>query len=171
MDNPNTLLAIRLETLLPKVMRALFNPDPEDPMTDLPMAQLRMVRLLTNRDYTVSELSEEFNLSMSACTQMVNRLETMGLVTRRGDEGDRRIRHVTLSEKGKRQMQDRHQRRVARAEKVLDSLPEGMSEQVVSALEALVAATSGRVSGADSVATTAELEQALPSTPPYSPTG
>ena len=104
MDNRNLELAIRLEALLPKVMRALFNPDPTDPLIELPMAQLRMVRLLTNRDYTVSDLSEEFNLSMSACTQMVNRLETMGLVARRGDEGDRRIRHVGLSEKGKRQM-------------------------------------------------------------------
>jgi DNA-binding MarR family transcriptional regulator len=141
--------AASLETLLPRLIRALFNPDPDDSLMELPVAQLRVMRTLTHGDRTVSELSEEFGLSMSACTQMVNRLESMGLVSRRGDEGDRRVRHIGLSEEGRRQ--------------VLVGLPQSEQAHIIELLEKLLAIAEDHSPGRESHAIDAEqLEQGLP---------
>ncbi len=169
MDNGLEEFAIRLEAMLPRLMRSLFNPDPEDPLIELPMAQLRVMRTLFVGDRTVSDLSEDFALSMSACTQMINRLESMGLVARRGDTDDRRVRHIGLSEEGRHKMLERRRRRVDRAKKVLAGMEESEQNQVVSVLEKLLATAEPHAHGAESLSTTAELEQALPIMPPYAP--
>lgn len=157
--------AARLETLMPRLIRSLFNPDPEDPLVDLPLAQLRVIRTLWHGNRTVSELSEEFGLSMSACTQMVNRLESMGLVARREDEEDRRVRHVGLSEKGRLQMRARHERRVDRAASVLVGFTGEEQEQVVSLLQRMLVVAEQNARGKETLVSIAEELQAFPLAP------
>jgi MarR family 2-MHQ and catechol resistance regulon transcriptional repressor len=164
-DNSSFELATTMEVQLPRVMRALFAADPKDPLVELQIAQLRMMRVLFLGDRTVSDLSEEFNLSMSACTQMVNRLESLGLVDRRGDVDDRRIRHIGLTDDGLMKMQARHKRRVERAEKLLSSLTDEARQEIRRALEILVEAAGPYATGIESLATTAELEHGM-SAPP-----
>lgn len=167
--DPTLEFAIKLEAMFPRVIRAIFASDPSDPLMDLQIAQIRVMRTLFRGDRTVSDLSEEFGLSMSACTQMINRLEAMGLVDRRGDSDDRRIRHIGLSEKGLAQMKERQRLRVSRAQQTLQNLTAEEQERIVWALERLLL-EAGTISGrGDSLTTTAELEQALPVMPPYSP--
>jgi DNA-binding MarR family transcriptional regulator len=155
--------ATHLENLFPRVQRALFHPDPEDPLRDLPLAQLRMMRLLFGSNRTPSELSVETGLSISAVTQLANRLEALGLVSRRVDEEDRRVRYLGLSPDGQAKMNERQKRRVERAESVLAVIDPARRKVVIDALEDLYeAARKVRGEGKDSLALLAEQEQRMP---------
>ncbi|MEK8130366.1 MarR family transcriptional regulator [Paenibacillus filicis] len=57
--------------------------------------------LFVNNGATVGELAEELELSASATTLSVNRLEQMGLVVRQRDGTDRRVVRLQLSESAK----------------------------------------------------------------------
>src|SRR5690349_24792691 len=68
--------AAQLEQLLPVVMRQLFTADPAHPVTDLPFGQFRLCVLLHQRGKrTMSHLGDELGISVSAVTQMADRLE------------------------------------------------------------------------------------------------
>jgi DNA-binding MarR family transcriptional regulator len=119
-------------------MRVLFQHEDEEPLADLPVAQLRVMRILFAGKCTPSSLSESLNLTMSAVTQLCNRLEALGLVARTEDATDRRIRWLSLSETGHEKMAARQQRRVQRAHEVLSSIPADLRVSLVTALEELL---------------------------------
>lgn len=161
-------LAIELETALPKLMRMLFRHTPGDPLGDLPMAQLRLVRLLSNRSYTVSEIGAELGMTPSAVTQMTNRLIRLGMVQRNEAPQDRRVRIITLSAAGQQLMQDRQRIRIERAQAVLERLSMEDGENLLSSVRSFLALLpSNHAEAVDSIAGLAEAEQALPATPPY----
>ena len=55
----------------------------------------------------ISELCEHMNVSPGAASQMVDRLEKLDMVARVADPEDRRVRKVTVLDKGEKFMQEK----------------------------------------------------------------
>ena len=128
-----------LERLLPQVMRGLFHHATDDPLAELPVTQLRVLRLLSEASQTPSRLGQVLGMSPSATTQIINRLEASGWVVRIGDAHDRRVRHLELSESGAARMHARRARRVAAASGVLAHFPADERTQLLALLTKLKA--------------------------------
>src|SRR5690349_13080718 len=114
--------AAKLERLLPGMMRRLFLLEPEHPLSDLPIAQLRVCILLQNGPHSMSAISDEFKISVSAVTQLADRLEKSGLVERVSGADDRRCKMLQLTPYGANVMQTRAEWRVQRVATVLAHL-------------------------------------------------
>lgn len=70
---------------------------------ELTMAQLRMLFVLEHagRDMAVNELAEQVGLSMAATGRAVDIVVRTGLLSRREDESDRRIKRIGLTTSGR----------------------------------------------------------------------
>jgi DNA-binding MarR family transcriptional regulator len=141
MDNDLREQAAALECLLPKLMRTLFTLEPGHPVSELPLAQLRVCTILQAGPRTMSSISEELRISVSAITQIADRLEKSGLVERLTEADDRRMRRLQLTVSGAELMRARRQTRIERAAQALEALPAEVREKVIAGLEALVEAS------------------------------
>jgi DNA-binding MarR family transcriptional regulator len=160
--------ALLVEGLLPRVLRTMFKPDAGDPLADVPVGQMRMLRLLSTQSWTPSNLGEELGLSVSAVTQMANRLDSIGFVSRIEDPSDRRVKHLTLTPLGKEMMQRRQERRVHRLEQVLIHVPDSRQVEFIEMLNELLEAGFKASEKVDnSIFMEAEVEQKLPLPPAY----
>nr|CAA9291468.1 hypothetical protein AVDCRST_MAG63-4368 [uncultured Armatimonadetes bacterium] len=132
------------EQTLPEIARRLFTLDPADPLADLPNAQLKVCSLLLNGERTMSQVGEELNISVSAVTQIADRLEKADLVARhaaeRDGDGDRRSRYLTLTARGAALMEARRKWRVERVASALGRLSDADQARVVAALDVLLSA-------------------------------
>lgn len=128
----------RLEVLLRDLLRRLFVFDPEDPAAELPVTQLRVLSLLSRSSLTLTRLSEEMGCSVSAASQLADRLE--GLVRRVPDPHDRRCRVLELTDRGWEIVRRRTEKRVGRAAEALARLPHEQRVAAVAGLEALLQA-------------------------------
>lgn len=137
-DNAEDLQAQaeQLETLLPRLMRRLFSLDPDHPVAELPLAQLRVCTILQAGPRTLSAIGDELGISVSATTQIADRLEKSALVERISGQDDRRTKKLQLSTHGRAMMQARREVRTRRVFTVLEHLP---AAQRAAALEAVCA--------------------------------
>ena len=99
--------------LLPTLMRQLMA-GVNGPAVQLPLAQLRVCSILSDGPRSMSDLSRELAVSLSAMTQIADRLERAKLVKRVATANDRRIRRLQLTDRGKRVMQLHETARVDR---------------------------------------------------------
>ncbi len=127
-----------LESLLPRLMRRMFSLEPDHPANDLPVAQLRICSILQGGPRSMSAISEELGISVSAITQIADRLERSGIVERVSERDDRRVRHLQLTRRGEEIMRSRREWRVRRAAKVLEKLSPEMRETVLHVLQILL---------------------------------
>lgn len=126
--------------LIGKVMRGISKIDVDDPAMYLPLAQLRVCGFLNKGPRTMSELGKELGISLSAITQVADRLERAGLAERVNESDDRRVKMLQLTDKGIEVMQGRRERRIARAQQAMERLALEEREAVVSALQVFVVA-------------------------------
>lgn len=138
--------AEQLEALLPLAMRAL-HAGAQDPLSDLPLAQLKFLRTLYISSRTLTDLANDLHHSVSSATQIVSRLEDAGYVRRVLSTDDRRVRVVELTNAGKELMRCRRANRVERARAVLASLSDWEQEAILTSLELFV--TKAREIGAE----------------------
>ncbi len=131
-------MAVETEKLLPRIMRRMFTLDAAHPANDLTLAQLRLCTILQAGPQTVSALSEELAISVSALTQLADRLERAGLVERVPMLSDRRCRRIQLTEEGARVMELRREMRVKRAEGALARLSPEAREHILDNLRVLL---------------------------------
>lgn len=129
--------AAELERMLPGLMRRLFRLEPEHPLSDLPIAQLRVCILLQFGPQSMSAISEEFQISVSAVTQLADRLERAGLVERVSGSDDRRCKMLQLTPYGANVMQTRAQWRVQRVASVLSQLEPAERDALIEAIQIL----------------------------------
>ncbi len=125
-------------------MRAVFDlPPPENALADLPVAQFRLCILLSRQGRrTMSQLGEELHISVSAVTQMADRLEKVDLVERVTEKnGDRRTRHLQLTQYGHDLILARRALRTERAAQMLGLLDPAMRETVLHVLQTVLAAS------------------------------
>ena len=151
--------AVHLEAILPRMLRTLFRHEATDPLGHLTVSQLRMMRTLSAQDRSAVELSADLKMTQSAVSQTLQRLEAMGLIERRPDAHDGRVRSVGLSEIGAKLVLERQSLRVSRAEAVLQRMPERHRRELVESLTRLAELCEP---SQEPLSLVAELEQALP---------
>jgi DNA-binding MarR family transcriptional regulator len=135
-------------------------------LAELPLAQFRILRVLYANSRTITELGEELCLTASAVTQMANRLQEAGMLHRVEDRLDRRVKHLALTQRAFEMMRARQERRVSRMQQTLEILSEERQGEVLDCLEELLRA-GGEVPVTEALWYIAELEQAVPLSPPY----
>jgi DNA-binding MarR family transcriptional regulator len=150
--------AQKLDGLIRRLLRAM-SPAADDPLNDLPLAQLRVVRVLSTGPKAAGDVGQELGLSPSALSQLVQRLCATGLIQKADDAEDRRVKRLSLSKTGARKVQARDHVRLGRAAALLEGLTEKEQEQMLTLIEKLV---SGATKGSDPVSVTANLDKGLP---------
>jgi DNA-binding MarR family transcriptional regulator len=88
-----------------------------------------------------SRLAALSTLSRSGIGALLQRLESEGLVERRTQPGDRRVRLVRLSARGQARLRDAYRERDAALSHVLAASPEGAAERLLSELGRAVGAS------------------------------
>lgn len=141
MDN-ETLLeqAAQVEALLPQLMRRLFTLHPENPAADLSLAQMRLCSVLQAGPRTLSMVSEELGISVSAITQLADRLERAHIVERVTSVEDRRIKNLQLTPQGAEMMCSRRVLRTRQVAAALEPLSLEAREQILTALRTFLEA-------------------------------
>lgn len=133
--------ATQIESVMPRIARRLFTVYPNDPAGELPNAQLRMCSFLQHGPAPITAIADELSISVSAATQLADRLEKSGMVERASDASDRRIRLVSLTEHGTEVMRTRRELRCSQVRKVLKRLSDDDRCALVEALQKLLNAT------------------------------
>ena len=93
-----------------------------DPAVELPLAQLKVCSLLYGGPLSMSALGRELGVSLSAMTQIADRLERARLVKRVNQGADRRVRLLQLTGHGEKMIRRHEEVRVRRISKVLERL-------------------------------------------------
>jgi DNA-binding MarR family transcriptional regulator len=130
-----------IASLLFAVMRRFTAAD-HDPVEDLPLGQLRVCGILHGGPRPMSALSRDLGVSLSALTQIADRLERAGLVQRVAEGRDRRVRSLRLTPRGEKIMRRREEVRTERIAAALATLPTRKRKEVLSAVETLLDACS-----------------------------
>jgi len=156
MDETVTLeQAQEIASLLVDLTRRVFLPD-DDQVGELPVAQLRVCGILFAHGGSrpMSALSRELAVSLSAMTQIADRLERARLVRRVAEGSDRRVRCLQLTERGEKIMRHREDSRVRRVKAALEHLSPKARQEVTAALETLTSASAAATEQAECAATT-----------------
>lgn len=132
-----------LAQILPMLARRLNTLNVNDPTIDLPVAQLRLCGILQYGPMTMSALGTEMGISLSAVTQLADRLGEAGLVERLADPDDRRVKCLQLTRRGREIMSARKRRRVERIEGVLAALSSEERCRLLECLRSLLDAANG----------------------------
>ena len=143
MDSDLREQAVEVATALRALTRRFSVIDTEDPMSDLPVAQLRVCGILQNGPRTMSALSKELGISLSAVTQIADRLEKSQLMERVVEPADHRMKHLQLTLRGREVVEARISKRVERVLDALKRLPPEERGIVVRGLQVLLDASSG----------------------------
>jgi len=131
--------ARELTSLFVSLTRQLFVVD--DLVAELPLRQLRVCMVLYDGPRTMSALSRELGVSLSAMTQIADRLERAHLVKRSFEGNDRRVRCLQLTPRGQKIMRLREEARIQRAQSVVERMPEPTREHVIQSMRALLSMT------------------------------
>ena len=141
MDPTSTMEEARTTArLLHELLRQLAAGADDDPVVDLPLAQLRVCGVLSQGPRPMSALSRELGVSLSAMTQLADRLERAQLVNRVAQGGDRRVRCLQLTERGEKMMRYHEEVRVRRISTALAHLQPNARTQVTTALQTMIQA-------------------------------
>lgn len=125
------------------LMRQLASPD-DSLAAKLPLAQLRVCTLLSEGSRPLSALGRELGVSLSAMTQIADRLERARLVRRVPDPDDRRVKCLELTPRGEKAMRRRQDARAARSMELLGRLSPRRRMEAMATFETLVAACDAR---------------------------
>ncbi len=116
--------AVAIASLLPALMRQLFILD-NDLTADLPLAQLRVCLCLQDGPLPMSVLSRELGVTLSAMTQIADRLQRANLVSRVAEEKDRRVRCLQLTPRAEKIMRRHEDSRIRSVSAVLNNIAPG----------------------------------------------
>lgn len=136
--------AARLESLVPQVVSILFYSGENDPLRHHSVGQIRLMRTLLGGSKSASELSNMLGLSPSSLTQMASRMIRAGLVSKRLDKEDRRVRVLSLTPAGQALMEGRQAVRVRAAAQLLEKMHPERLEMLIGILEEIKALQSER---------------------------
>lgn len=123
--------------IFPGIARKFFTLESNDLASELPLAQVRLCGILLHGPKTMSCLSKELGVTLSATTQLTDRLERSGMVERVCGTEDHRVKHLQLTEHGLELIQERKAKRLERVTKLFESLSTDERETVLSALRIL----------------------------------
>jgi DNA-binding MarR family transcriptional regulator len=90
---------------------------------------------------SMSEISRELGMSLSAMTQIADRLERAGLVERVFPGADRRVRNLQLTERGREFMRHHEEAQLHRMASVLERLSGQQVSDILESVNVLVQAS------------------------------
>ena len=128
-------LADRLHSAAIHLLRRLRPADESSGLTPSRLSALSVI--VFAGPITVTELARAEQVRPPTISRLVKDLETEGLVERRGDEADRRVRRVRATRKGRSLLHRARERRIARLGAALGRLSPGDRETLLSAVEVL----------------------------------
>jgi DNA-binding MarR family transcriptional regulator len=102
-----------------------------------PMQGHAMRTLDPDRPLAMSTLAEGLACDASNVTGIVDKLESRGLITRQGAEGDRRIKMLCVTDKG-RKLRDELWARAMEAPRAVTALPDETRRRLAETLRAIV---------------------------------
>jgi DNA-binding MarR family transcriptional regulator len=139
----------KLGFALYKVARHLvFHYDAQSPLIDLPMSQLRCLQHVAwHEGDKMIDLANRIGIKLPTMSQSVHRLVQRGLLVRHGDDTDRRVVRVALTDKARALLRDECAIREARLEAAVSLLDDESLTRVIAGLEML--ATAGERSSAE----------------------
>jgi DNA-binding MarR family transcriptional regulator len=110
---------------------------------DLTFSQLRMLWVLDSAgaDLAVSDLAEKVSLSLPAAGRAVDGMVRLGLLSRREDEVDRRIKRIGLAEPGRQALEQIGRARGQSADRFIAALTDEERAALAGALATLGALT------------------------------
>ena len=142
--------ARQFTSLWSRLLRSVFTLDEDDPIMHLPVAQLRVCNILNDGPRTISALARELRTSVSAATQLADRLEAAGTVERVPGQQDRRTKSLQLTDQGTILLRNRRKRREIRAALVLSKMAPEMRARMLEAMRALLEASAASTEVVDS---------------------
>lgn len=132
--------AEQLSCAVGRLIRALNSLHAEEVETALTIPQARVCGLLREGPQAMTVVSRELGISLSAVTQIADRLERAGLVGRNFSADDGRVRLLHLTEAGEQRVARRHARRLERARVILEQVATEQREGLLTALQTLAQA-------------------------------
>lgn len=151
MSNENNLRddAEMIESLLHSLLGCLTSGNHDESIIDLPLAQFRLCNALCGKARSMSSISRELGTSLSAVTQIADRLERSGIVKRIARSDDRRVRCLQLTDRGEEMMRLHEEHRIRRMAEVLARLSSEQRKTIAAAFETLVEAAEKTVDRKD----------------------
>ena len=134
-DDSATLIADRLHSAAIHLLRYLRQEDDASGLTAPRLSALSVI--VFGGPLTVGALARAEQVRPPTISRLVSELEEQGLVGRRGDPDDRRIRWVEATEKGERLLQEGRRRRVDRLAQRVRSLS-GQDKETLTRAAALL---------------------------------
>lgn len=94
--------ARKLAELAPKIMSSFHDPGREHPgEKNISMRQFQALVVISSKEgLTLSQICEKLGLAPSTATELMNRMIGMGLISKTGEEGDKRQVHLQLTPMG-----------------------------------------------------------------------
>jgi len=134
-DAPERAQARELDVIFKSLARKVLVDD--DPAAELPLRQFRVCMALFDEPHSMTQLSHELGVSQSAITQIADRLQSAGMVTRLPDGGDRRVRSLQLTARARKMLRLREQRRIERMMGILQGMSAAARNDVLASMAAL----------------------------------
>lgn len=114
----------------------------DDPASELPLRQLRVCLALFDGPRSMTRLSRELGVSQSAITQIADRLQSAGMVTRLLGGPDRRVRSLQLTTRARKMLRLREASRIERIMLILKGMSPAARNDVLASMAALREAAS-----------------------------
>jgi DNA-binding MarR family transcriptional regulator len=104
----------------------------------LSMSQIGALFRIFRGKSSVSDISDNLGVTSAAASQMLERLVQQGLILRKEDPNDRRVRQIVLTDKGRQILQESIAARQGWLENLSRTLTDSQREQVTAALNILI---------------------------------
>jgi DNA-binding MarR family transcriptional regulator len=104
----------------------------------LSMSQIGALFRIFRGSCSVSDIGDNLGVTNAAASQMLERLVQQGLILRKEDPGDRRVKQVELTGKGRQIVQESIAARQGWLENLAHTLSDDEREQVIAALNILI---------------------------------
>lgn len=102
--------------------------------------QSRLLLLIAENDGVIQrDLAEEMDVRPSSMTEMLAKMEHLGLIHREQDERDQRVMHIFLTEQGKNAAEDSRKANAQMTEKLFESLTSDEIDEMLRLTDKLTA--------------------------------
>jgi DNA-binding MarR family transcriptional regulator len=128
-----TLFSYLFSTSTPDFFRALSE-------RDVSLTQVKLLHVLDKpgADHTLKDLAEEMSFSLAGASRSIDALHQRGLVERREDEHDRRMKRVRITPDGRALLRGLNEMRVALLQQFAQTLTDTERSRLLDALSPIV---------------------------------
>jgi DNA-binding MarR family transcriptional regulator len=128
-----TLFSYLFTNSTPDFFRALSE-------ADISLTQVKILHALDKpeADLSLKDLAEEMSFSLPGASRSIDALHQRGLVDRREDEHDRRMKRVRITDEGRGLIRQLNELRVALLQQFVETLTDSERRQLLDALSPIV---------------------------------